>query len=167
LILKLLRPESCVPWPKCYDVAVERERKKRNTDRRRIAFLLRLLLRSQSHDYICSSGGGGGGGGGGAVFHNLDMALCDRALHPFDEPTLRITNAQHTNMVAKLFYREGEPESAPSFPNYAQTREKQASAVSTPDSLQQHEKENPKNRRMQQKLKEIKVALEAADQHDT
>jgi hypothetical protein len=47
-------------------------------------------------------------------------------------------------MVAKLLYREGEPESAPSFPNYAQTSEKQASAVSTPDSLQQHEKENKK-----------------------
>jgi hypothetical protein len=70
-------------------------------------------------------------------------------------------------MVAKLLYREGEPESAPSFPNYAQTSEKQASAVSTPDSLQQHEKENQKNRRMQQKLKELKPALEAADQHNT
>lgn len=53
-----------------------------------MAFLLRLLLRSQSYDYICSSGGGGGGG---AVLHTLDMALCDRALHPFEKPTLRIT----------------------------------------------------------------------------
>jgi hypothetical protein len=70
-------------------------------------------------------------------------------------------------MVAKLLYREGEPESAPSFPNYAQTSEKQASTVSTPDSLQQHEKENEENRRMQQKFKEIKAALEAADQHNT
>lgn len=50
-----------------------------------MSFLLRLLLRSQSHEYIWSSGGGG------AVLHTLDMALCDRALHPFDQPTLRIT----------------------------------------------------------------------------
>jgi hypothetical protein len=33
--------------------------------------------------------------------------------------------------------------------------------------LQQHEKENQKNSRMQQKLKEIKAALDAADQHNT
>jgi len=108
LILKLLRPESCGPWPKCYDVAVERERKKRNTERRIMAFLLRLLLRSQSHDYICSSGGG-------AVLHTLDMALCDRALHTFEQPTLRITTLSTPTWSASSCTGKGSWNQLPPF----------------------------------------------------
>jgi hypothetical protein len=75
-----------------------------------MAFLLRLLLRSQSHDYICSSGGGGG-----AVFHTLDMALCDRALHPFDQPTLRITTLSTPTWLPSSCTGKGSRNQLPPF----------------------------------------------------
>lgn len=128
-----------------------------------MAFLLRLLLRSQSHDYICSSGGGGGGG----VLHTLDMALCDRALHPFDQPTLRITTLSTPTWLPSSCTGKGSRNQLPPFLITLRRAKNKLALSRLQNSLQQHEKENQKNRRMQQKLKEIKAALEAADQHNT
>ncbi len=161
MILKLLRPESCGPWPKCYDVAIERERKKRNTERRRMSFLLRLLQRSQSHEYIWSSGGGG------AVLHTLDMALCDRALHPFDQPTLRITTLSTPTWLPSSCTGKGSRNQLPPF-LITLRRAKNKLALSRLQTLCSNTKKKTKeNRRMQKKLKELKAALEAADQHNT
>jgi hypothetical protein len=54
-------------------------------------------------------------GGGGAVLHTLDMALCDRALHPFDQPTLRITTLSTPTWLPSSCIGKGSRNQLPPF----------------------------------------------------